>query len=79
MIKKYKLFSTPNCIKCKSIKKYLEDVENVESEIIDTSSPEGLDQAKEMGVNSIPTIFFYDENNEKVGEAHDVDEVEEFV
>jgi len=75
---KCKVFTTPTCVKCKSMKSYLENVE-IEKEIINAISPEGREQARNFGIMSVPTVIFFDENEEQMGVAHDIDEVEDIL
>lgn len=75
---KCKVFTTPNCIKCKGMKEYLKSVE-IEKEFIDATSPEGMEQAKTFNVMSVPLVVFFDNNEDQVGIAHDIDELEEIL
>lgn len=73
-VTKLKLFYTPMCPKCPTIKGYLEDKE-IEKEFVDAASPEGLKQAKEYGVSRVPTVLFFDEKGDLINEAYSLDEV----
>lgn len=73
-ISKIKLFFTPMCPKCPFIKEYLE-TKRIEKELVDAATPKGLEQAKEYGVSSVPTVLFFDEKDELVSEAHTLEEV----
>ena len=79
MIKKYKIVSTPTCIKCKRLKSYFDELGLEKIEEIDASTPEGLAKAKELKLNSVPMAILYDEKGESVGIAHDEDEVDELM
>ena len=76
MIKKYKILSTPTCMKCKRLKQYLAELNIEKIEEIDASTPEGMEKAKEMKITSVPLAILYDENGKQVGTAHDEDEVD---
>ncbi len=77
MIKKCKVFTTPTCVKCGSMKQYLEGVDGIDKVIIDATSPEGMEEAKTYNVMGVPTVVFFDEDDNEVATAHDIDEVEE--
>ena len=72
-----KIFTTPTCVKCKAIKRYLEGVD-VEVEYVDATTPEGKKLASEAGVMSAPTILVFDDGKQ-IGTAHDMDELEEYL
>ena len=78
MIKRYKLFFTPMCPKCPAIKEFMKGVK-IKGEEIDATAPEGLEQAKKYEVVSVPTVIFFDEKDEIVSTAHDLEEVKRVV
>ena len=59
----YKLFTTPTCPNCPSVKAYLKDVQ-LPGEFVDASSREGFEQAKKLNVSSVPTVVFFKGNDE---------------
>ena len=61
MISSYKVFFTPQCPKCPSIKAYL-GKQDLKAELIDAATPEGLDEARKFNVANVPTVIFFDEN-----------------
>lgn len=65
MIKKFRMFSTPACPNCQLIKQHLETTD-LEGDITDCASPEGLGVAREHQVMSVPTVIFYDENDKEI-------------
>jgi glutaredoxin len=73
-ISKLKLFFTPMCPKCPKIKQYLE-TKDIEKELIDAATPDGLKKAKEYGVNTVPTVLFFDVNNTLLSQAGSLEEV----
>lgn len=78
MVKKYKLFTTPMCPKCNALKESMKDI-GVEGEIVDATTPEGLEQARKYNVSSVPTVIFFDEKGEVVSTAHNLEEVKRVV
>ena len=75
MITNYKLFMTPTCPGCPRIKEYLKDVK-LKGEIIDAATDKGAAEASKFGVTSVPTVVFFDKNNEALEEAHTVQEIQ---
>ncbi len=78
MIKKYKLFFTPMCPKCPAIKEFMKGMD-IKGEFVDAASSEGLEQARKYEVVSVPTILFFDDKDEIVSKAHDLEEVKRVV
>ena len=74
MIKSYKLFFTLHCPKCPAVKAYLEKLD-LKGEFIDAGTEEGLDEARKLNVADVPTVVFFDENNEEAAREHDVMDV----
>jgi glutaredoxin-related protein len=75
---KYKLFFTPMCPKCPAIKEFMKGLD-IEGEFVDATTPEGLEQARKYEIISVPTILFFDDKNEIVSKAHDLEEVKRVV
>lgn len=59
----YKLFTTPTCPNCPSVKAYLKNVE-LPGEFVDASSREGFELAKNLKINTVPTVVFFKGNDE---------------
>ncbi len=78
MIKKYMLFFTPMCSKCPKIKEFMKD-KNLEHEWVDAATKEGLEKARELGVGSVPTVIFFDEDGNELTRAKSVEEVKRIV
>ena len=78
MIKKYKIFFTPMCPKCPAIKEFIKGA-GIEGEFVDATTPEGLEQARRYNVISVPAVLFFNEKNEVVSKAHDLEEVKRIV
>ena len=74
------IFTTPTCIKCKSLKNQLEGEEySLEVSFIDATVGEGATRAKELGIQSVPTVYLYNDENEQIGIAHNIDEIEDIL
>lgn len=78
MIKSCKMFFTPTCPKCPKIKEFLGGVK-IEKEMIDASTPEGLEKARELNVISVPAVIFFDENGKEVSRANTIEEIKRVV
>ena len=70
---KYKLFFTPMCPNCPSVKSFMETVK-VEGEFIDASTPEGLEEAQKFDIASVPTVVFLEGDKVK-SIAHSIEEI----
>jgi len=86
LIEKYKIFTLPSCPKCEAAKGYLNG-KGVDGTIIDLSDNEGVKEFRgyykdlkdkikrnEDGSLPIPTILFFDSNNEVTSIAHNADQ-----
>lgn len=73
-MKKYKIFTTPTCPNCPSVKSFLKST-NVEGEFIDASSKEGFELAKKFNVNSVPTVIFFNDDVEII-RTHSLEETQ---
>ncbi|MFC1753423.1 glutaredoxin family protein [Thermoproteota archaeon] len=74
MIKKYKVFTTEICPKCPAVKDFMKTLE-LEGEEVNASEDEGLKQASELGITTVPTVVFYDEEEKEVERSGSVEEV----
>ncbi len=90
VIKRFRIFSLPNCDKCAAVKEYLNG--KINGETIDLGSDEGLKEFRTVyrrlkdkiernddGSLPIPTILLYDEDDNLVTVAHHVDQVKQIV
>ncbi len=90
VISKFRIFTLPNCDKCAAAKDYLG--RKVEGQVVDLGSDDGLGEFRaiykqlkdkiyrnEDGSLPIPTILLYDENNNLVTVAHNVDQLKQIV
>jgi glutaredoxin len=72
------LFTTPTCIKCKKVKDFLSKQNKFTVELVDASTPSGLDLAKKYEVFGVPAVVFFD-GDTILGVATDIDEVEQYL
>jgi len=90
IIKKFRIFTMPNCEKCANAKEYLN--EKVKGDVVDLGSNEGLMEFRTVykelkdkihrnkdGSLPIPTILLYDDNNNLVTVAHHVDQIKQVI
>ena len=88
---KYKIFTLPNCDKCKTAKEYLGGVK-IAGEILDLASKDDLKVFREYykelknvikrnedGSLPVPTVLFFDEKDNVVGTAHNVDDIKKVI
>ena len=81
----------PACDKCAAAKSYLGEM-GISGAVIDLSASEGVREFREYYKNlkgqikrnedgslPIPTILFFDDNNEVVSIAHNVDQIKKIV
>ena len=71
----YKFFTTERCHRCPAVKDFLQAREDVTGEIIDAGQAEGLEAARELGVQQVPTVVFF-EGDKEVNRAYNVEEAE---
>ncbi len=78
---KYKLFTTKMCPKCPAMKEYMSSQDKIQGELVDASSPEGLDEARKFQVSAVPTVVFVDDDGAEIADIkrcqskEDVEEV----
>jgi len=90
IIKRFRIFSLPNCDKCAAAREYLS--EKAEGETVDLGSGGGLKEFRDVyrklknkihrnedGSLPIPTILLYDSKGNLVTVAHNVDQVKQIV
>ena len=73
---KYKLFTTPMCPKCPAMKEFMSS-QDVEGEVVNAHTPEGLAEARKFQVSSVPLVVFVDDAGEEVQRCLTQGEVEE--
>jgi len=78
MIKTYKLFTTPMCPKCTALKEDMKSIQ-IEGEVVDATTPEGLEQARKYQVATVPTVLFFNEKGEVISTAYNLEEVKRVV
>ena len=73
--KKYDLFIRKTCPNCPPVKEFMKSLD-MEGNIIDVDTDEGLSAAAEKGVFAAPTVIIYDENGIESARAHTKEELE---
>jgi hypothetical protein len=76
---KYKLFTTQFCHKCPQMKELLSSQTKVSGEIINASTPDGLEQARRFNVTGVPLVVFLDDDSNEVKRFSEKEEVKEFI
>jgi glutaredoxin len=76
MISSYKLFTTPTCPACPTVKGFMETVE-IEGEHINAATPEGAKEAAKYDVRAVPTVIFFDSAKEVIAIARSIKEIKE--
>lgn len=78
-MKKFLFFMTPMCPNCGEIKDWLEENPKLleKGEIIDATRPQGLQKAKDYGVDGVPSIVLLDDKGKKISIARDLEEFQE--
>ncbi|MEK6981502.1 MAG: hypothetical protein AABX38_01105 [Candidatus Micrarchaeota archaeon] len=82
MVKKYVLFTTPTCVACPPVKKYLAELETkgmLSGQNYNVASDEGYEQAVTCNVTRSPTVIFFDQNNREVARANNVSEIKSII
>lgn len=75
---KYKVFTTPSCPNCPIVKEEMQNYE-IEGEKIDASQPKGLNQARELGISSVPFVVFFDDEGKEIKRCNTVDQIRDFL
>ncbi len=71
----YKLFHSQFCRNCPPVVRFMNNVD-MDGEMLDVTGDIGVEQAKQYGVKSTPTVLLFDENNNVVKEMHTVEELQ---
>ncbi|HII71618.1 TPA: hypothetical protein HA265_02575 [Candidatus Woesearchaeota archaeon] len=77
MIKSYKIITTQFCHKCPAMKEFMSSQKKLPGEVVNASTPEGLEVAKKFQVVAVPTVVFLDDNGKMVKKVQEKGEVEE--
>ena len=88
---KYKIFTLPNCDKCRTAKEYLGGIK-IAGEILDLASKDDLRVFREYYKElknvikrnedaslPVPTVLFFDEKDNVVGTAHNVEDIKKVI
>jgi len=78
MIEKYKLFTKTTCPNCPVVKAYVQ-ASGINGEEIDASTDEGIKSAQDLGISTVPTVLFMDSDDNIVGTARNINEVQQFI
>lgn len=76
---KYKLFTTQFCHKCPQMKELLSSQTKVSGEIINASTPEGLEQARLFNVTGVPLVVFLDDDYNEIKRFSEKEEIKDFI
>ena len=71
----YKLFHSQFCRNCPPVVRFMNNVD-MAGEMLDVTGDIGVEQAKQYGVKSTPTVLLFDESNNVVKEMHTVEELQ---
>ena len=71
---RYELYIRTGCPHCPSVRQYMANSQTIGKEIV-VDDDAGLADAALHGVFSTPTVIFYDEEDQEVARAHNVDEI----
>jgi ribonucleoside-triphosphate reductase len=72
---RYELYARKTCPNCPPVKDYLSR-SSVKGSIVDVDTSDGIKKALDLHVFSAPTAVFYDAQDNLVGRAHNVRELE---
>ena len=77
---KYKLFTTPSCTSCPSVKSFVSELK-LSVELIDASTEDGRAEAMKYSIRSVPTILFFNDDNvdTPVATAHSINKIQELL
>ncbi len=71
---RYEFFLRRTCPNCPPVKAYMADI-SMDGEKIDVDTEAGLQSAAAKGVFAAPTVIFYDAQDNEIGRAHNVEEL----
>ncbi len=81
MIKSYIFFMTPMCPNCQEIKEWIKSSGELKiiGKIVDATEDEGMEEARKLGVMSVPTMVFLDEDGKEQARATSLDEIKKII
>ncbi|MFH1247139.1 MAG: thioredoxin domain-containing protein [Candidatus Micrarchaeota archaeon] len=82
MVKNYLLFVTPTCPSCPPVKTFLKELEQkgqVTGEQVDVTNDNGYERAINFNISKAPTVVFFDENQQEIGRANNVNEIKSII
>lgn len=68
------LFTTPMCPNCPRAKQLVQE-KDIDVNLIDASTPEGLDLARKYSVAQVPTLLEVDENEEVLNQHSGIEAI----
>ncbi len=71
---KYKLFTTPTCPNCPSVKEFMKTVD-IPGEVVNAATMEGGVLAAKFGIMAVPTVLFFNKDGEVIEKAQSVPQV----
>lgn len=71
---KYKLFTTPTCPNCPNVKEFMKTVD-IPGEVVNAATMEGSVLAAKFGIMAVPTVLFFNKDNEVIEKAQSVPQV----
>ncbi|NQU78761.1 hypothetical protein HQ545_03240 [Candidatus Woesearchaeota archaeon] len=72
---KYKLFTTPMCPKCPAMKEFMAKQDKIQGEIVNAHTPEGLTEARNFNISSVPMVLFVDDDGKEIERCSTQEEV----
>ncbi len=78
MIARYLFFSQLSCTKCSGVREFLKTA-NIPGKEIDATEDTGFEEARKFKVMATPTIILFDEKENEICRAVDLDELKEFL
>lgn len=75
---RFKLFFTPSCPRCPSVKEFLKE-RNIEGQFIDASTDSGFAEVQKYDVQHAPTVIFFDDGGNESARMQSVEELEKFL
>ena len=75
---KYSYFFRKTCPNCPSVKNYIETI-NLNGINIDVDTEEGLTAASENNIFGVPTVVFYDNDNNEISRAHTLKDLKDTI
>ena len=75
---RFKMFFTPSCPKCPSIKQFLKE-KGLEGDFVDAATEEGFAEVQKYDVMNAPTVIFFDDEGNEKKRINSIEELEDFI